>query len=376
MDNSFLIDPYQLQTLIASLQKRGFETIGPIVDGDAIVYDRISSTEELPAGWTDEQDPGLYRISKSDNPAYFGYTLPPQSWKRLLYPPSLKLFSVRKEGKTIEIDEQKNGDSKFAFIGVRPCELSAIKIQDRVFTTGEYHDDHYMSLRKKVFIVVVNCSRAGNNCFCTSMKTGPEAIDGFDISLTEIVKGNEHYFVANAGSDAGASLIKEISAAKASESEIAAAEDAVRATAAQITKSLETEGLPELLAGNIEHPHWDDVAKRCLTCANCTMVCPTCFCSTVEDSTDLSGRVAERSRRWDSCFTMDFAKVSGGNFRITPKSRYRQWLTHKLSSWVEQFGVSGCVGCGRCITWCPVGIDLTAEVRAISGAGVKQEKEG
>lgn len=376
MDNSFRIDSNQLQSLIASLQRRGFETIGPTVEGDAIVYDKIVSTDDLPAGWTDEQEPGSYRLSKSDTPAYFGYTLPPQSWKRFLFPPSLKLFSVKRDGKVIEVEESKNDNSKFAFIGVRPCELSAIKIQDRVFAAGEYHDDNYMSVRKKTFIVSVNCNRAGSNCFCTSMNTGPGVTDGFDISLTEIVDGNGHYFVAKAGSDAGASLMEEVRAGKASESEVAAAEDAVRAAAAQITKSMDTEGLPELLASNMEHAQWDDVAKRCLTCGNCTMVCPTCFCSTVEDTTDLSGRVAERSRRWDSCFTLDFAKVSGGNFRITPKSRYRQWLTHKLSSWVEQFGVSGCVGCGRCITWCPVGIDLTAEVQALNGAGVKLGKEG
>jgi sulfhydrogenase subunit beta (sulfur reductase) len=130
-------------------------------------------------------------------------------------------------------------------------------------------------------------------------------------------------------------------------------------------RQMDTNGLKELLQGNPTHKQWDDVAARCLTCANCTMVCPTCFCTTVEDHTDLTGQTAERVRRWDSCFTLDFSYIHGGSVRTETKSRYRQWMTHKLASWIDQFGTSGCVGCGRCITWCPVGIDITAEVAAI-----------
>ncbi len=376
MDNTFRIDPGNLQQLIVSIQKRDYETVGPVVVDGAIAYDRISAIDDLPIGWTDEQGPGRYRITKSDDGAYFGCTLPAQSWKRFLYPPFRKLCSIIKNGKSLEVTTETDGAPKFAFIGVRPCELSAIAIQDKVFSSGDYRDDGYLAVRKSVFIVAVDCARAGENCFCTSMKTGPGAKDGFDIALTEVIRDGKHYFVGRAGTEDGLSVLQESGAGVAAEAEIGEAANVVRETAAQITKSMDTRGLPKLLADNLEHPHWDDVAKRCLTCGNCTMVCPTCFCSTVEDVTDLSGQTAERTRRWDSCFTMDFAKVSGGNFRISPKSRYRQWLTHKLSSWVEQFGVSGCVGCGRCITWCPVGIDITAEVKAIRSTKVKQEKGG
>lgn len=375
MTSAFRMNPDGLQRLLALLQQMDYETIGPTMSGDAITYDRIASISDLPVGWTDEQAPGIYRLVRGDDREYFGYTLPAQSWKRFLYPPFRKLFSIKKNGRSLELDEAESGTAKYAFIGVRACELSAISIQDKVFNLGEYRDDNYLSLRKKIFVVAVNCSHAGDNCFCTSMKTGPGAKHDFDIALTEILKEGDHYFIAEAGTEAGSAIIEMIGPGKATDDEIAAADNVVRETAAHITKSMDTRGLPELLADNLEHSQWEDVAKRCLTCGNCTMVCPTCFCSTVEDATDLSGQVAERFRRWDSCFTMDFAKVSGGNFRISPKSRYRQWLTHKLSSWVDQFGVSGCVGCGRCIAWCPVGIDLTAEVKAIRGTSVKQEKE-
>jgi ferredoxin len=137
-----------------------------------------------------------------------------------------------------------------------------------------------------------------------------------------------------------------------------------------MTRAVRTEGIRELLAATLDHPRWDDVASRCLTCTNCTLVCPTCFCSTVEDVTDLTGRTAERWRRWDSCFTLGHSYLHGGSVRSTARDRYRQWLTHKLGTWIDQFGHSGCVGCGRCITWCPVGIDITEEVAALGAAPV------
>jgi ferredoxin len=130
-------------------------------------------------------------------------------------------------------------------------------------------------------------------------------------------------------------------------------------------RSLDTEGIRDLLFSNLEHPRWDEVASRCLSCTNCTLVCPTCFCSSVTEVADLSGDRVDRERQWASCFTLDHARIHGGSVRSTTASRYRQWLTHKLAGWIDQFGSSGCTGCGRCITWCPVGIDLTEEVAAI-----------
>jgi ferredoxin len=132
-----------------------------------------------------------------------------------------------------------------------------------------------------------------------------------------------------------------------------------------VPRSLDTDGIRDLLFSNLEHPRWQQVADRCLSCANCTLVCPTCFCSSVSDVADLSGDHASRERQWASCFTLEHSQMHGGNARPTVASRYRQWLTHKLAGWIDQFGSSGCTGCGRCITWCPVGIDLTAEVAAI-----------
>jgi Fe-S oxidoreductase len=145
------------------------------------------------------------------------------------------------------------------------------------------------------------------------------------------------------------------------------ADQLVSEAAKKMGRAMNTAGIKELLYKQIDHSRWEEVASRCLTCANCTMVCPTCFCTTVEDVSDVTGEHAERWRKWDSCFNLNFSYIFGGSLRRTVKGRYRQWMTHKLASWIDQFGVSGCVGCGRCITWCPVGIDITEEVRAMRG---------
>ena len=223
----------------------------------------------------------------------------------------------------------------------------------------------YAMRRQDAFIVAVNCGEAGGTCFCVSMQTGPKASSGFDLALTELLDGDSHHFLVEVGSKTGAELLEQVPHRPAADAHVAAAEAVVARTASQMGRSLDTDGIKELLQGNPDHPRWDEVAERCLTCGNCTMVCPTCFCTTVEDHSDLSGTSAERVRKWDSCFTMDFSYLHGGSVRSTARSRYRQWMTHKLASWFDQFGTSGCVGCGRCITWCPVGIDITQEAAAI-----------
>lgn len=358
--------------LFPALQARGYQILGPTARDGAIVYDTLDSVADLPAGWTDEQDGGHYRLKRRADAALFGYAVGPQSWKQFLHPPMQRLWAAEKTDAGITVTEEPAEEPHWAFLGVRSCELHAIGIQDRVFLPGPYGDPHYAARRANVFIIAVNCGQAGGTCFCTSMHTGPQASGGYDLALTEILAAERHYFVVEVGSEAGAAVLAALPHRPGTAAEQQAAAGVVTQTAAQMGRTLETAGLKELLYRNLEHPRWDDVAARCLTCGNCTQVCPTCFCTAVEDVTDLTGQHAERQRRWDSCFTADFSYIHGGSVRSSPKARYRQWMTHKLASWIDQFGTSGCVGCGRCITWCPVGIDLTAEARAIrasDGAG-------
>jgi len=359
------MEAHHLDELIQALTRRGYEVVGPTIREGAIVYDRLASAKDLPVGWTDDQEGGTYRLKQRGDKALFGYAVGPHSWKQFLHPPVVRLWRADYSANSFTIVPEKQEPPKFAFLGVRACELHAIRIQDKVFLEGPHTDPTYQSRREKAFIVAVNCGQAGGTCFCVSMNTGPKASSGYDLALTELLEEGRHRLVVEIGTERGAEILAEIPHEPAGETDRQAAERVVAETAGHMGRTLDTEGIKELLYRNYEHPRWDQVAQRCLTCANCTMVCPTCFCSTVEDVTDLTGEHAERWRKWDSCFTMDFSYIHGGSVRATAKSRYRQWMTHKLATWIDQFGSSGCVGCGRCITWCPVAIDITEEVRAI-----------
>ena len=366
-----IIEATELHALLQGLVSRGFSLIGPTVKSGAIVYDSIKTVDDLPRGWGDEQQPAHYRLNRRDDGMYFSFAASPVSWKKFLYPPRSTMFKATRSGKGFTIaGGPPQPPPKMAFIGVRPCELNAILVQDKVFTGGPFLERSYKAARDGVFIVTVNCTASGGNCFCASMGTGPSAKQGFDLALTEMMEGGRHFFAAEAGTPAGEEVLGGLKSAAAGAQQEADARACVLRAAEAQTKRVDTRDLPQVLKNNFEHARWDDVAKRCLGCTNCTMVCPTCFCSTVEDATDLTGQHAERTKRWDSCFTMDFTKVAGGNIRPSLRARYRQWLTHKFGYWVDQFGTSGCVGCGRCITWCPAGIDITAELDAIRGNGV------
>ena len=362
---SALLDRQDFDQLINALKSRGYDVVGPTIREGAIVYDHVASTSDLPAGWTDEQEGGKYRLKRRKDEALFGYVVGPHAWKKFLFPPVQRLWQAQRVEKGFQVLPEKQEPPKFAFLGVRSCELHAIEVQDKVFLNGAYVDPGYKARRENLFMIAVNCGVAGGTCFCVSMNNGPKAEAGYDLALTEVLEGGKHYFVVEAGTAKGKEVLAKVPHKLAGEAERRTADRIVAETAQHMGRTMETVGIKELLYANYEHPRWDNVASRCLTCANCTMVCPTCFCSTVEDVTDLSGDHAERWRKWDSCFTLDFSYIHGGSVRSTPKSRYRQWMTHKLATWIDQFGTSGCVGCGRCITWCPVGIDITEEVQAI-----------
>jgi len=359
-----LLSRDSLQTLI-DLLAGSHRVVGPTLRDGAIVYDDLSRLEDLPIGWTDRQEAGHYHLERRTDEALFGYVVGPQSWKRFLHPPVETLWTATREAGDLRIIPAAPDDSRFAFIGVRACEIQAIAVQDQVLIKGDYADSAYARRRRAVFIVAVNCGQAGGTCFCASMGHGPGVESGFDLALTELQGEGRHEFLVEVGSDAGAEILAQLPWRPADDESVAAARAVVERTTGQMGRSLDVVGLKEALQDNLNHPHWEDVAKRCLNCGNCTMVCPTCFCTGVDDTSELDGKTASRVRHWDSCFTLDFSYLHGGSVRNTTLSRYRQWITHKLANWIDQFGTSGCVGCGRCITWCPVGIDLTAEAAAL-----------
>ncbi len=362
MGKQGLLAAKALGDLFSILLDSGYQVIGPRVRDGSIVYEPVSGLKDLPLNLIDEQQPGTYRLKKKRGAGYFSFTLGPHAWKRYLFPPMTRLWTAArgKDGFTIKPETDA---PRQAFIGVRACELKAMKIQDKVFMEGENISADYLARREEVFIVAVNCRRAAETCFCVSMGAGPKVEDGFDLALTELTDKGRHDFLVEAGSKLGEKMLAKLPSQPPNKTDQAAAEKAITKVAKSMRRKIPKDAR-KIMLDNLQSNRWDDIAARCTACGNCTMVCPTCFCSTVRDQTSLDGKTAERTRQWDSCFTLDFSYIHGGSIRRSTGARYRQWMTHKLAHWHDQFNTSGCVGCGRCITWCPVGIDITKEAKA------------
>lgn len=363
----FLLPRPSLSELIDLLRTRGYTLMGPQVVDAAVSLQPIDSAEQLPKGVRDEQNGGSYRLVEGDPELSFEYVVGPDGPKRFFFPSELLLFKFHVEGDQFVLDAVPPEPPKLALVGVRPCELAAIEVQDRVFGLDDPRtfrcesESWYTQARRQCLLIAVNCTRPSGTCFCASWGTGPEAKQGFDLAMTELRNG----FVVQVGSERGEALIDALPVREPTDPEAELAELKLQRASERMGRQLETDGVKELLDQNIDHPVWDEVAQRCLSCGNCTMVCPTCFCSTVTDSTDLSGKEITRTRRWESCYTHQFSYLTTGPHRNTIGGRYRHWLRHKVGTWWDQFGMSGCIGCGRCITWCPVGIDLTEEIPRI-----------
>lgn len=355
----------RLQQLFDAVLADGFELLGPTLGSGAIIYGPIREVADLPIGWTEVQEAGRYRLERRSDNRCFGFTVGPHSWKRYLFPPTETLVTGSREAGVWTFTEPNPQGQRQAYLGVRGCELAAIAIQDRVFLQPGQCDPGYAARRNTVLLIAVECTQAAPTCFCTSLGTGPDCGPGFDLALTEIEAG----FVVRIGTAAGRELVDRLGLEEATDRAVTAAREGRAAARDQMRRHLPTAGLRDGLLAQLKNPRWDEIAQRCLSCANCTAVCPTCFCSSVVDVPSLDPDMVTRERRWDSCFQHDFSWQGGGVIRQTIAHRYRQWLTHKLATWHDQFGVSGCVGCGRCITWCPVEIDLTVEVPALLAAG-------
>ena len=344
--------------LLSTVVERGYELVGPTVRDGAIVMDRIDGAGDLPRGIREVQGPGSYRLEREDDDRLFEWAHGPDSAKRFLFPSRELLSTAHRKDGEVTVEPAPLPDVKYAFVGLRSCDLHAIEVQDRVFLIA---DPSYRTRRENALFIGVNCGRPGSTCFCVSMDTGPRCTMGFDLALTELDEG----FTVEAGTPAGEELVATLAIREATDAEGDASLAVTGRAATHMGRQLETRDLPDLLYRNPEHPRWDQVANRCLTCTNCTMVCPTCFCHDIVDGISLDGTQATREREWASCFSEEFSHMAFGSVRTSARSRYRQWLTHKFASWIDQFGTSGCVGCGRCITWCPVGIDVTEEIAAI-----------
>lgn len=350
--------------LISALRADGYCCVTPKVCDGAIVYAELQPQEQLPTGISMHQAPGSYRIEFTDSPRNFDWSNGPQAIKPFVFKSRETLWTVKRNADGKLTFAESNPDAKpVAIIGVRSCDLAALALQDKHFLNSDCADQHYQARRESLFLVAVNCTQPSDTCFCASTGDGPVAQDGFDLLLDELDDG----FFIQSGSDAGHSFLRNLRV----ETLTTVQQDTIalqnQRSAASQTRAMPSGNLERVLFENLDHPRWQAVAQRCLSCGNCTSVCPTCFCYSEQDTGTLDLARSVHIREWDSCFTQGHSYITGRAIRSDTKLRYRQWLTHKLGSWHSQYGRSGCVGCGRCISWCPVGIDITEEVSAITG---------
>jgi sulfhydrogenase subunit beta (sulfur reductase) len=351
----------QLDAILVRLQEKGYQTLGPRIRDEAVVFAPIQTMADLPQGLTSKEEPGTYRIVPSGNKRYFDITPGAQSWKQVFFPARVPLMDLQKNA-AWEVKRADIPAGRFALIGARPCDIAAIKVQDLAFIRDDFTDPLYAERRKNALIVAANCMHPGGTCFCASMGTGPRSHDGFDLALTEL----DDIFLVEIGTNAGLEILEEIPLQAPDAASVKKAQEGLDAAVQHMGRQLDTSDLPEVILKNLEHPEWAAVAKRCMSCTSCTQVCPTCFCWDAQDRSAVTGCESARERVWDSCFNPGYSALAGGgNSRPNTRARYRQWLSHKFGTWKEQYGVFGCVGCGRCITWCPVKIDITEEIAAL-----------
>lgn len=360
-NQTYYLERTALQSLLDVVAARGYQCVGPTLQDHTIRYQPINSVNQLPEGLHDQQQPGQYRLTQTDDPRYFAWANGPQGLKPFVFASEEVLWrSKRLENGSLQFNQPRAAKNKVAVLGVRACDIAALYIQDKHFLQNQYKDPYYASRRQQLVIIAVNCTHPADTCFCASTGDGPHAAYGYDIALTELADG----YLIEARSQFGREVLQQLPLGPATAEQMSAAESAVT-NAAQQQRRLPSRNLNQALFANLEHAQWDDIAGRCLSCGNCTSVCPTCFCHSETEHPVLDGRLSEHRRQWDSCFTAGHSHIHGITIRANTGQRYRQWLTHKLGSWHDQYGRSGCVGCGRCISWCPVGIDITAEVSII-----------
>jgi ferredoxin len=357
------------QALLDALQRRGYVVLGPQARDGVLKLGEVICTDDLVPGLGDSHAPARYRVTFGGAPRWFDWTIGPQSIKPLVFPPRETLWRAeRSQAGPVAFVTLPAAAPRLAVLGARACDLAALALLDRHFLSGPDPDPGYAARRAALLLVGVDCVRSAATCFCLSTGDGPALTEGFDVGLSELDDG----FLTWAGTAGGGDIVRDLPLQDATPEQLGAAAAALDRAAAGQRRALPSRTLARALYRSLHHPRWDAVAERCLGCGNCAMVCPTCFCFSQRAETGTGCGATGMRREWETCFSADHSLLHGHPWRDGIAARYRQWVTHKLAGWHSQYGRSGCVGCGRCITWCPAAIDLTEEVAAIAGDGADE----
>ena len=320
---------------------REFEVIAPVTTHGEVVFTSLSDVNQVTLD-------------------YENTLVPP---KEFFLPPTETMFSftTNKGGFNIVLPEE--GDKRRLIFGIRPCDVNALSILDKVFG-GDQRDEYYLSKREKTTLVALGCNRPAARCFCGSVGAGPSLSDNFDVLLTEL---DGSYFVEVA-SEKGKQLIDKAPTLfhEAAEEARKRKERVVDQAKKLASKPVDPLEVARRMEAHFNDSRWAQLGERCLECGGCTYLCPTCYCFDVVDRVE-DGK-GSRLRYWDSCLLRGFTRMAGGlNPRESRESRIKQRFYHKWDYFVERFGVLQCVGCGRCSETALCHIDWKEVFESVTG---------
>lgn len=333
-----LLKKENLDKLITSVKADGGRWIAPVTDARQVVFKAVTKHEDM----------------ASD------YILARNSYKEVLFPQTevIAEYSVSREGSEMHGVELTPAET--VVFGARPCEAASLKSLRSVFT-WDFIDEFYTKREEKLILVTVACTKADEACFCTTVNISPESTEGSDIYLKETVSGD---YLAHGATEKGKAFM-----AKHGNTFENAPKDAQtkKLVMPEEINGIDLDKISERLkkTGHYEDHVWAELTRKCIGCGACTYVCPTCHCFDITDEgTAIEG---ERRKNWDSCqFDAFTLHASGHNPRDTQFKRWRNRFMCKMHIYPEKFNSTGCVGCGRCVRVCPVRLDITEVMEALS----------